>query len=287
MSKYILSAFADEAAADLEGQIAALVRNGIGYIEIRNVGAECVITPEIAKIKEIAARLKDSGIGVSAIGSPIGKIMITDDFAPHLELYKKTLETADILGTNRIRMFSFFMPKGQDAAQYKTQVFERIEELLDLAEGTGIYCCLENEKDLYGENAERSLELLSAFKGRLRGVFDPANYIQCGEIPTDIFGGLAEYTDYLHIKDALADSGGIRPAGEGDGGIEEILTRFYERADRTFLTLEPHLAIFPGFGNLADDTTLDSGTYRTTDEAFDTAAEYFIKILNKRGFSYE
>ena len=37
MAQFLISAFADEVSPDLEAQIAALERNGIGYLEPRNI----------------------------------------------------------------------------------------------------------------------------------------------------------------------------------------------------------------------------------------------------------
>ncbi len=47
------------------------------------------------KLKEL---LDSEGMGVSSIGSHYGKIEITDDFAPHFEAFKNTVEVAKVLG---------------------------------------------------------------------------------------------------------------------------------------------------------------------------------------------
>ena len=38
-------------------------------------------------------------------------------------------------------------------------------------------------------------------------LFDPANYIQCGDDPAVNFKALAPIIDYMHIKDALFKDG--------------------------------------------------------------------------------
>ena len=43
MTDFILSAFADEAADTLEGQLAALKRNELSHIELRNIDGRSVI----------------------------------------------------------------------------------------------------------------------------------------------------------------------------------------------------------------------------------------------------
>jgi len=287
MKKYILSAFCDEAAKDLDGQIAALKRNGISHAEIRNVDGAGIVMTDLARVKEIAKIFRENGISVSAVGSPIGKTNITDDFAPALELFKYTLDVAQTLGTQRIRMFSFYIPEGESAAVYRDEVMARIGTLLDLAGSAGVTCCHENESGIYGDTAARCLDLLTAFKGKLRGIFDPANYIMCGESPAEIFDDLAGYTDYFHIKDAVAQTKTIVPAGMGDGGLEDILTRFYGRADGTFLSIEPHLKVFPGSRDAAARPIDRQFAYLSKGEAFDAAARHLKGILDKNGFAYE
>ena len=66
----------------------------------------------------------------------------------------------------------------------------------------------ENEKDIFGENAENCLALHEAFP-RLRAVFDPANFVQCGQDTMAGWQLLKEHIHYLHIKDALEDGSGL------------------------------------------------------------------------------
>lgn len=64
------------------------------------------------------------GFALSSVGSPIGKIKITDDFEPHMELYKHTVDLAHLMEAKYIRMFSFFMPEGcEDYSPYKERLW--------------------------------------------------------------------------------------------------------------------------------------------------------------------
>ena len=79
---------------------------------------------------------------VWSLGSPYGKISITEDFAPHLDLFKRGLELADILNAKHIRLFSFYVPAGE-ASAYRNAVMERLFAFLDTAAGSGILLCHE------------------------------------------------------------------------------------------------------------------------------------------------
>lgn len=287
MTKYILSAFCDEAASGLDGQIAALLRNRIRFAELRNIDGRCVIDYPACELTELRRRLDGSGIGVSAIGSPIGKYPVTQPLAEHMDTFSRALEAARILGTKRIRMFSFFIPADKEPGAYRDEVLSRLSAMLDLAEKADIWLCHENEKDIYGDMAERNLELYRASGGRLRLIFDPANYIQCKEKPEKIFPALLPYIDYMHIKDALLCDGAVVPPGCGDGHIPELLRDFSSSGGERFLTVEPHLTVFEGLTNLQDKVLKHRYTYESAANAFDTAVNALKNILENGGHSYE
>ena len=137
MSKFILSAFADEIDPALDVQMDVLEQHEISYIEIRGVDGKNITQYPLDEVKAIKEQLDDRGFKISAIGSPIGKINITDDFGPHLELFKHTLEIAKILETRYIRMFSFYIPEGEKPESYREEVMNRWRQFMQAAQGTG------------------------------------------------------------------------------------------------------------------------------------------------------
>jgi sugar phosphate isomerase/epimerase len=94
MSKFILSAFADEIDPELKIQMDVLDQHGIRYIEMRGVNGRSFVQYTLEEARAIKKQLDERGFRLSAIGSPIGKIGITDDFEPHFELFRHTLELA-------------------------------------------------------------------------------------------------------------------------------------------------------------------------------------------------
>lgn len=277
MKKFILSAFADEAGSEVADQIKALQENGMTHIELRNVGDKNIIDLTCDEAKELKKQLDDGGISVWAIGSPLGKISVGDEFAPHLEKLKHTLELAHILETTHIRMFSFFCPKGE-ADLCRELVFDRLGKFCDAAKGSGILLCHENEKGIYGDIADRCLDILKNFPD-LKCVYDPANFLQCGEDTLRAWEMLAPYLEYLHIKD-VRDDGTIVPAGKGNGHLPELIAR-YEKLGGKALTLEPHLAVFKGLAELenGEKTKIGEFEYETQRAAFDAAASALKNLL--------
>ncbi len=287
--KFYLSAFADEAGKTLAEQLDALKAHRYTHIEPRGLDYGNISLYSVEQAKELKKILDDSGIKVSSIGSHYGKIEITDDFAPHFEDFKNCVEVANILGTENIRMFSFFFTKGQDLAEHRDEVFERLDTMATYSLQNGIWCCHENEKDIYGDIASRCLEIYQAFEGKIKGVFDPANFIQCGQEILPAYEMLKDYIGYFHIKDCLFDGGKVRPAGLGDAHIVELLKLAAKDKDGdVFLTLEPHLKVFEGLKDLEGeggtaDQLKDDYTYPSNRAAFDAAADAFDICLESAG----
>lgn len=243
MSKFILSGFGDEISPNMEEQIRVLKQNDIHCLEFRNMENKCIIDFSAKEIAQTHAMLEDNGIKVSALASPIGKIMITDDFPAHLDRFKKAIETAHLLGTKNIRMFSFYIPAGHAAGEFRTEVLSRWSQFIDAAKGSGLMLLHENERGIYGDNAERCLDILDSLSSpSVKAVFDPANFVQFGSAAyPDAFNLLKKHIAYIHIKDALYKDKSVVPAGEGDGRVEDVLRELIKDGYEGFLSIEPHL----------------------------------------------
>ena len=272
-------AFADEASTEIDGQIAAMKRNGISLLEIRGVDGTNISQITVKKAKEVRKKMDDAGLGVWSMGSPIGKISLADDFAPHLDEFARILEYADILGASKVRLFSFYPIVGESNDVTREKSLERLAKFCDLTP-KGITLCHENEKAIFGENAENCLAIHKALPS-LRAVFDPANFVQCGVDTLAAWELLKDYVEYVHIKDARAD-GVVVPAGHGLGNVEAIVKDYVARGGQV-MTVEPHLKAFTGLDKLENGESLKQGetVYKNNDEAFD-AAITAIKAITAR-----
>ena len=254
MANLILSAFSDEYVDSLVEQCKALNSFGITYMEMRGVNGKNVSTLTKEEVLEAKRTLADCGIQVSSIGSPLGKIKLDGNVEEHLETAKRVFDTANELGTNYIRMFSFYLPEGKTREECKGQVCDELEKLIVLSQKFGVTLCHENEALIYGESPEKCLELLEYFDGKLKCVFDMGNFVLDGYNPMDAYKLLEKYVEYFHIKDALY-AGAIVPAGKGEAQIKEILDLYKATGKKdTFITLEPHLQTFSGLNALVGKT---------------------------------
>jgi L-ribulose-5-phosphate 3-epimerase len=243
MSRFILSAFGDEISPHLDEQVRVLRMHRIDHLECRSVEGRSIVDYTIPDVRVIYERLGEQGISISALGSPIGKIPITEDFTQHLKRFEKSIEIAHTLHTRFIRMFSFYIPAGEDPAQYRDEVINRWLQFIAIAKGSNLVLLHENEKGIYGDTAERCLDLLGCLNcASVKAVFDPANFIQCGEETyPHAYHLLSRYVVYLHIKDALYRDQSVVPAGQGDGKLPEILGELDRAGFDGFLSIEPHL----------------------------------------------
>ena len=273
-------AFADESGAMIDHQIESLKRNGLDGLEVRNVDGTNVADITLDKAREVRRKLDDAGLVTWSIGSPIGKVQIENlDFAAYLDKFRHVLDIAHIMGAGNIRMFSFHLPKGSDPADYKNQVIDYIGQFLTAAEGSGVDVCHENESGIFGDIPSRCLQLHQALPG-LKGIFDPANYIQQRQDTWEGWQMLAPYIKYMHIKDATAD-GKIVPSGEGVGNIARILAEFTKNGGNA-VTLEPHLTVFDGLAKLeehGDMSKIRNFVYPSADDAFDAACNALKNLL--------
>jgi sugar phosphate isomerase/epimerase len=277
-SRFTLTGFADEISADLDTQLEVLAEEDIDYMDLRSVDETNVLDLSEERVAEVRQRLDDAGVGVSAIGSPIGKIDVTDDFEPHKDRFDTALEMADAFDADYIRLFSYWIPEGDDPAEWRAEVIRRMTWKAERAEGTGVTLLHENEKDIYGDTPARCRDIVETVDSpNLAAIFDPANFLEVGVHPyPDALLQLVEHVEFLHIKDAVyGERHNIKPAGEGDGDIPAVLDALQQRGFEGFASLEPHLA-----------EQSETGGY-SGPEAFKLASRALKDCLDEVGASYD
>lgn len=256
-----LSAFADEISADLDEQIAVLQSENIHFLDLRGVWGTNVLDLTDQQVTEIKQTLDAHKIGIASIASPIGKVPINSSFDEHVRRFERVITVAHIFQTPYIRIFSFYPPllteadaeSGEfvDPSEWRDEVLRRLHELTARAQAAHITLLHENEKDIYGDTIARCVDLLKSINDtHFQAAFDPANFIQCRQIPyPDAYEAIHPWLQYVHVKDAQAD-GSVVAAGEGEARWPELLQRLRKDSYDGFFSLEPHLAAsgqFQGF----------------------------------------
>ena len=242
-----LSAFADEIDPDLDEQIRVCRETGVTHLELRSVDKVNVLDLTEAARRTIRQKLADADMGVAAIGSPVGKVAIDGPWAEHFDRFKVAADAAAFFDTPFIRLFSYYPPGGEGkgpVGPMRDEVIDRFRQKVEYLQGSPTVMVHENEKGIYGDTGPRCLDLMQSVDSpKLRTAFDFANFVQVGDDPAADWPMLKAYTVHFHIKDAVAGSGKVVPAGEGDGKVGEILAEAWASGYRGFLSLEPHLMV--------------------------------------------
>ena len=242
---WTLTGFADEISPKLDEQLDTLAEESISYMELRSVWNTNVLDLTDDELDRVKSAVAERGIGISSIGSPIGKVPVTDPFGPHLERFRRALRAAEAMRAPYVRVFSFFIPEGQEPDRYREEVLDRMGAMTGEAADAGVMLLHENEKEIYGDVPSRCVDILAGVGSPvLRAAWDAANFVQCGVThPYDEgYASLRPYIEYVHVKDALSGTDRVVPAGEGDGQLPETLSALRASGFDGFFSLEPHLA---------------------------------------------
>jgi sugar phosphate isomerase/epimerase len=274
---WTLTGFADEISPELDEQLDTLAQESISHMELRSVWNTNVLDLTDDELEWVKSASAQRGIGISSIGSPIGKVSVAEAFGPHLERFRRALRAADAMEAPYVRVFSFFIPEGQEPVRYREEVIDRMGTLAGEAEDSGVRLLHENEKEIYGDVPSRCVDILAGVGSpALRAAWDAANFVQCGVSQpfAEGYESLRPYIEYVHVKDALSGSGKVVPAGEGDGQLPETLSALRASGFDGFFSLEPHLA--------------SSGTYSgfSGPELFRKAAGAFKELLRRQDIEW-
>src|SRR5215207_196532 len=273
---WTLSGFVDEISDDFTEQCQVASGLGLRYVEVRSAWGTNILDLDDSQLANVQETLDRYGLKVSSIGSPIGKISIDDEFAPHLERMQHALEVAESLHAPYIRLFSFFIPEGTDPDSRRDEVLSRMSALAEAAVDSDVILVHENEKEIYGDIPRRCLDIVTSVSSpKLQLAWDPANFVQVGVRPfSEGYAMLRPHVGYIQIKDALLSDGTVVVAGAGDGEVPETVRALRADGFDGFFSLEPHLGEYTAFGALSGP------------ELFTQSWKAFTDILTSEGIAY-
>jgi len=281
MTRNRISGFSDEISLNITVQFEVLNKLNIRYFEPRGIDGKNISELTNEEISALKEKMKKYDIKVSSIGSPIGKIKLKDDFSKHFELFRKVVKIAKELDTKYIRIFSFYHDGGDNwTDDERTEVINRLKEIIAYAKENDIILLHENEKDIYGDTVARCADLMKElYCDNFKAVFDPANFVQCDQNTLEAYKALNPYIEYMHIKDAT-ENHDVVPAGMGRGNVKEILKNLSKKGFDGFLSLEPHLGSFSGLEALETDDKMTK-LEQSDEQKFVLAYNSLISILDE------
>lgn len=277
-----ISGFSDEIAESVDTQFEVLNKLGIGYFEPRGIDGKNISALTEGEVLELKRKMDRYGIRASSIGSPVGKVKLEEPFEEHFEVFRRVVRTAKTLGARYIRMFSFYHDGGAEWTEdERAEVLTRLRAMIAYAEEQDVILLHENEKDIYGDTVDRCVDLMKELScSHFKAVFDPANFVQCGQDTRHAYQCLRDDVAYVHIKDACLADGSVVPAGYGDGNVEYILRQLLDNGYDGYLSLEPHLGSFSGLSDLELDDKM-ANLPRGGEGTFTLAYRKLCEILDK------
>lgn len=238
-----ISGFYDEVSSKLDEQIALIKEFGESYICPRGVDGKNIVNYTLEEFeKSVKPRLVESGIKISSLGSPIGKIKLEDEKAFEEQKVKlaELLKIAKSMNCQYIRVFSFHLPKKGNPDKYLGAVADKLKVFVKMAQEAGITLIHENEKGIFGDSPKRCIALARTINSEnFKLCYDASNYVQCGHDSKKAFEMTKQYTVYYHIKDCCEYKEEV-PLGMGICDYSYIISELKKDGYDGFLTLEPH-----------------------------------------------
>ena len=259
--------FADEAAADLAGQIEATRKLGWHFIEARNIGGKMLGTMSDAEFAAVEETLADSGVSINCYGSAIASWQrhprSDEDFQRSRDELLTAIPRMKKLGIGMLRGMSFLVPPDEEAGSddLEKTAFSKVKELVRICSDNGIIYGHENCMNIAGMSWQHTLRMLEFVDSpALKLIFDTGNPCfnlrRIGQRPWplqsswEFYRQVREHIAYVHIKDATAyvnsegkvDETTFTWAGEGNGDIRAIVTDLRKRGYDGGFSMEPHLA---------------------------------------------
>ncbi len=275
-----LTGFADEAAADIAGQIAVTKSLGWRNIESRNVDGKNLLDLPDAQFDEVVRRLEAAEIHVNCFGSAImnWQRSVLEPFEQTVDEVKRAIPRMRRLGCGMIRIMSYQHLKDRGPEdQEASERCRRLREVVRRFTGEGLLPVHENCMNYGGMGYTYTLRLIDGVPG-LRLVFDTGNPVfsvdhtkpepKPMQSAWEFYAQVKTHVTYFHIKDGVWDAAAQKAVftypGDGHGDVRRILKDALDAGYDGGISIEPHLAV------VAHDASVQA-TVRAKSDAY---AEY-------------
>ena len=269
-----IGCFADEISPEFSDQLRVMEDLKIHWMDLRSCWNTPVLKLNDHQITDIRAIAADRGIGISCIGSAIGKEPVVNPLEPGLEQIKPAAHAAHICNCRYIRIFSYY-PEDLPREESLKIATERLAAMAEIAASENVVLVVESAcVTSCGTGWELAKLLSDVNSPNLKAVFDPAAFVAAGEDPFDqSLPAVLPHLAYVHIKDSRKGQKSRFVAGEGDAQVAQVLNALRNRED-LFLSLEPHLSYAGPAGGFSGE------------DNFRRAHGALVKILNDLEIQY-
>lgn len=232
-----LGAITDEISPDLGVVLSTFYpKYALNWAEIRNLKLDgkpryFYRSASVQQAKGVRKQLDDAGVKLSVLDSGIYKISLPGthplgadasdlnpeqgEYSRQLEDLKHAAELAHVLGTDRVRIFTFKRVANPDAIF--DRILQELNKALVVAKQSDVTLVVENEFDCNTGTGTETAKLFKAIPDRrLMHNWDPGNCYEAGEKPFPNAWNQLDHSriTHIHLKDAKGKK--WEPIGAGD-----------------------------------------------------------------------
>ncbi len=262
----------DEVSRDLRVALRFAAEFGVRQGEIRNVDGKYCFRHEPQKLREIRGLLREHGVRLAVLSTPVLKCVLPgsrltpgaikeiqlaqgdfpvapeEQFARQMEFLSKAIEAAQILETDKLRIFSYWRVENREEEQ--PRIIEGLHRVTELAAKAKIRLCIENEGACNLADCAETAAVLQKVRSPYLGMaWDVVNAVSTGEKPyPDGFSRLDKSRIWhLHVKDYRVnpETGRRQICAVGDGitPYAEIFKALGAAGYQGALSMETHFSL--------------------------------------------
>lgn len=256
-----LGIITDEADTDLHRVLSSFYpKYQLSWAEIRNVkldGRSRYVYNSASpdQVKQIKRQLDEAGVKVSVLDTAVYKIVLpgttpaaanANDLNPsegeygrQLEDLKRAADAAHILGTDRLRIFTF--KRVADPNAIFDRIVDDLHKAIAVARQQGVTLLVENEFDCNTGTGSESAKLFQTITDRrLMHNWDPGNCYEAGEEPFPKAWDQLDHSriSHIHLKDAADHH--WKPIGAGKIDFKEQFQALKKMKYAGTMSLETH-----------------------------------------------
>lgn len=271
-----LGVLTDEVSARFDEALDWIAEQGLKHVEIRVVDGVNIANMNDEQVKEVRRKVEAKGLFISAIASPLFKCALDperpvasgdmfgqkeESVEAHFAKLDRVLAIAGLLGTKRIRIFSFWREK--EPERYTAEIVAHLKRAAAVAERAGALLLVENEPSCNGGFAEEVAAIVRGVGSpAVKGLWDPGNEAYGGhEAYPAGYAAMKDVLAHVHLKDAYVRPDGTSrcvPLGSGSVPVIAQLKALIADGYDGLFTIETHYVPEGGTQMMGTRMTLDA-----------------------------
>lgn len=266
----------DEVSDRFDAALDWVMQQRLRHVEVRVVDGKNIADLDDAAVASVRQRIESRGLYVCGVASPLFKCALDpsrpvasgDRFGQgeasvedHFRKLDRVIAIANMLGTKRIRIFSFW--REVDPAPHEAEVIRHLKRAAGVAEKAGVQLLVENEPSCNGGFADEVGRIVRGVGSpAVRALWDPGNEAYGGReaFPAG-YAHLKDVLAHVHLKDAYHRPDGSPrcvPLGSGDVPMIPQLRALRDAGYDGLFTIETHYKPEGGTQTTGSRMTLDA-----------------------------